>query len=461
MTAAAGHDMSLNTKEYTQARVFLNPRAAIRGGHFWGYIMGAMGLGGCHAEPIDLRDDPISYIESASYRKGIVKRDLREQSSSYARDRFHYYGSDFAMWDRLPEWDPPSRPLYTEDHAQFVAGTPPVDLGEAHSLVPAHMPESQEEWIALGKKVFFSYPIREDQVATSLVTLEGGLEATGFIVQDDAFVGLRLFENSEGGVSVATTCAQCHGGLDPDGVVTGVVANKNMDIGAARLLVQGLTPGDLPAETETTDIVDLDRLGPGRADVQNDGLFNPFAFPDLGGIVDMPLLHHNANWTHSGVATMAVRCETLFITASRSQHRIPRVLAWALAEYYYSLPAPAPVLSVEDAGSDYAVGAQIFETQGCSGCHVPPLYSSDQPIAVAQIGTDPLATQNGVRGSGWYRIPSLRGVGRTAPYLHHGVVPSLDEFFHPDRPLEIPGHEFGLNLSIEERHALITFLKTL
>lgn len=415
----------------------------------------------CAPEPIDLRDNPISYIESAAYRNGIVNRDLREKESSYAYERLHHYGAYDAEWDLLPEWDPPSRVFLHQDHMDFVAGNPPMNLSNAHSLVPERIPQTREEWIALGEKVFFAYPLREDQIATSLVTLEGALDATGFIQQDDSYIGLRLFEHPEGGVSVGVTCSQCHGGLNPDGTVTGVLANKNMDIGASRLLVQGLTPGEIPSETETTAIIDLDRLGPGRADVQQDGLFNPFAFPDLGGIADMPLLHHNANWTHTGVATLAVRCETLFITASGKKHRIPRVLSWALAEYYYSLSPPEPRLSVEEAGEDRWVGQAIFEEQGCIGCHVPPLYTSELPVAAELIGTDPLATQNAVRGSGVYRIPSLRGVGRTAPYLHHGVVPSLEDFFLPDRIIDIPGHEFGLDLSEEERRALITFLYTL
>ncbi len=223
----------------------------------------------------------------------------------------------------------------------------------------------------------------------------------------------------------------------------------------------GLTPGELPPELESTAEGDLDRLGPGRGDVQPDGTFNPFAFPDLGGIADMPLLHHNANWSHRGIATMAVRCETLFITASGRRHRIPRVLSWALAEYYHSLPPPPPEFSGSDIPEGAARGEELFDSEGCADCHVPPLYSSDQPIAASQVGTDSAATDSRVRGTGSYRIPSLRGVAWTGPYLHHGVIESLEDMLDSARLTEHPGHEFGQDLPAQDKEDLIAFLRTL
>ena len=49
--------------------------------------------------------------------------------------------------------------------------------------------------------------------------------------------------------------------------------------------------------------------------------------------------------------------------------------------------------------------------------------------------------------------------GRTAPYLHHGAVPSLEVMFDPAR--EEPGHEFGLDLSESDRQALLAFLESI
>ena len=423
-------------------------------------MFGTTPLLGCLPPPEDLSDNPLAYIESAPYRRGVLQRDLRETTSSYARERLANYGAELAPWNLLPEWDPPSRPLRPEDHAAFVARTPPAELGEeASTLEPDLVPETTEEWVALGRRVFFEYPLRLDPVVSALVTLEGALEQTGFFLDDGAFVGLRLIEPSPGDVSVSVTCAQCHAGQGPDGELTASLANKTMNVGAIQLLAQGLTPGALPPELDSTAQADLDRLGPGRGDVQADGHFNPFAFPDLGGLGDLPLLHHNANWQHTGVATLAIRCETLFITSSGRRHRIPRVLSWALAEFYRSLPPPPPPITAKTAEVEW--GQELFDDAGCSGCHVPPLFTSDDPIPVDLIGTDPLATESSVRGTGFYRVPSLRGVAATAPYLHHGAIPDLERFLDPARLDETPGHEFGLDLDGDERTALISFLRSL
>jgi len=416
----------------------------------------------CNPIPEDLSDNPESYINSAPYRRGILERDLRETSSAYAQDRLNSYGRDGLPWDLLPEWDPPSRPVRPADLEVFVAGDFPEWGDEAaEGLAPDLLPSSQTEWIALGRRVFFEYPLRVDSVSGALVQIEDALNQTGFIQQDGAFIGLRLLKKNSGDLAVGNTCAQCHGGRDPDGLVTGSLSNKDMDVGATLLLTRGLTPGQLPPELESTAVGDLDRLGAGRGDVQSDGVFNPFAFPDLGGIADMPSLHNNANWTQGGVATMAVRCETLFITSSGRRHRIPRVLAWALAEYYHSLPPPPPGLSGDDVPEEAARGAEVFTEEGCDGCHIPPHYSSSEPIPASQVGTDSAATDSRVRGTGLYRVPSLRGVAWTAPYLHHGVVLTLEDMLDPARLDEDPGHEFGQELEPSDKEALIAFLGTL
>jgi hypothetical protein len=93
------------------------------------------------------------------------------------------------------------------------------------------------------------------------------------------------------------------------------------------------------------------------------------------------------------------------------------------------------------------------------------------------VGTDPglaLATR---KGTGYYKVPSLKGVWYRGHYLHDGSAGSLEEMFDPDRlqPLHVPGgwlppgektraikgHEFGLKLTPSEREALLAFLRTL
>jgi hypothetical protein len=72
-------------------------------------------------------------------------------------------------------------------------------------------------------------------------------------------------------------------------------------------------------------------------------------------------------------------------------------------------------------------GQRIFQQQGCAGCHIPPLYTNNRltPAAGFQVpeelrktdqildisvGTDPTLAMRTRRGTGFYKVPSLRGV---------------------------------------------------
>jgi Zn-dependent membrane protease YugP len=81
------------------------------------------------------------------------------------------------------------------------------------------------------------------------------------------------------------------------------------------------------------------------------------------------------------------------------------------------------------------------------------------------------------RGTGFYKVPSLRGVWYRGPFEHNGSVAALEDWFDPKRLLDdyvptgwkgynvetraVKGHEFGLHLAAQDKKALIAFLKTL
>ena len=161
---------------------------------------------------------------------------------------------------------------------------------------------------------------------------------------------------------------------------------------------------------------------------------------------------------------------------------------YALALYIYSLKPPRNPNVVDERARQ---GQRIFQQQGCGGCHTPPLYTNNKltpargfevpedlrksdDIMDVCVGTDPtLATQTR-RGTGFYKVPSLRGVWYRNGFGHNGQADTLEEWFDPARlkedyvakgfhlgPGAIKGHEFGLKLEAEERRALIAFLKTL
>jgi hypothetical protein len=165
---------------------------------------------------------------------------------------------------------------------------------------------------------------------------------------------------------------------------------------------------------------------------------------------------------------------------------------YAIGVYLMSLKPPknpdtAPAALIER-------GRQVFARGTCITCHVPPNYTSgkltlaqgsipttDHPnrldIVNTSVGTDPGLATKTRKGTGFYKIPSLRGVWYRPLLLHDGSVASLEEMFDPDRlksdhvpggwigpgltQRAIPGHPFGLGVNAEEKAALLAFLRSL
>lgn len=93
------------------------------------------------------------------------------------------------------------------------------------------------------------------------------------------------------------------------------------------------------------------------------------------------------------------------------------------------------------------------------------------------VETDPGLALDTRKGTGFYKIPSLRGVWDRPFLLHDGSLTSLEQMFDPARldpqyqprgwnPPDIktravPGHRFGLSLAPDDKSALLAFLRTL
>ena len=93
------------------------------------------------------------------------------------------------------------------------------------------------------------------------------------------------------------------------------------------------------------------------------------------------------------------------------------------------------------------------------------------------MGTDPRYALQTHKGTGYYKVPSLKGAWYRGPFGHNGSVATLEDWFDPARLHDdyvptgykghdgkirsVKGHEFGLNLPPPIRQALIAFLKTL
>jgi len=164
---------------------------------------------------------------------------------------------------------------------------------------------------------------------------------------------------------------------------------------------------------------------------------------------------------------------------------------YALGLYIYSLQPP-PNPNKFDALAQR--GQKIFERESCVMCHTPPLYTNNKltpaegfnvpedhlkkyDILPISVGTDPNLALNTRRGTGYYKVPSLKGVWYRSMFGHSGWCATLEDWFDPRRTRDdyvptgfkpygsktyaVKGHPFGLGLSEGDRKALIAFLKTL
>jgi hypothetical protein len=237
----------------------------------------------------------------------------------------------------------------------------------------------------------------------------------------------------------------------------------------------------------------------------NGSLFYPAKAPDLIGIRGRKYLDATATHLHRGIgdlmryAALVSYAEAVdfgpyhFLPAGahRLQVRVPDEALYALALYIYSLQPPKSPNPFDEKAK---AGQKIFVRQGCAGCHTPPLYTNnkltlaegftapeDKPVSLdvlpISVGTDPGLALRTRKGTGYYKVPSLKGVWYRGHYLHDGTVASLEEMFDPDRlrnthvpggwsppgvkARAIKGHEFGLKVTALEREQLIAFLRTL
>jgi hypothetical protein len=161
---------------------------------------------------------------------------------------------------------------------------------------------------------------------------------------------------------------------------------------------------------------------------------------------------------------------------------------YALAVFLYSLRPPS---NPNQPNALTAAGKKVFQREGCAVCHTPPFYtnnkrtpvlgyrssSEEKDVVDICVGTDPTLAMRSRRGTGYYKVPSLKGVWYRGPFEHSGSVATLEDWFDSKRlrsdyaptgfkgysvtHRSVPGHPFGLNLSDNDKDALLAFLKTL
>jgi len=111
----------------------------------------------------------------------------------------------------------------------------------------------------------------------------------------------------------------------------------------------------------------------------------------------------------------------------------------------------------------------FFESALCGTCHNGVDFNSSWG---KNIGLDLEYTDEGA-GSGFFKVPTLRNIALTAPYMHDGRFSTLEEVVehynsgvndHPNLSWQLSDENknpIRLNLSTDDKEALVAFLHTL
>ena len=126
--------------------------------------------------------------------------------------------------------------------------------------------------------------------------------------------------------------------------------------------------------------------------------------------------------------------------------------------------------------AEQQAGLQIFRGKGnCTACHVGPNFT-DEKLHNTGVAWRPSSASTGSgqagafadegAGNGTFKTPTLREVAHTAPYMHDGSIPTLEEVvdFYDNGGRSNPNIDpeiHPLHLSVEEKQALVAFLNSL
>jgi mono/diheme cytochrome c family protein len=438
-----------------------------------------------------------------------------------------YYATPDAEWVRTyPVYFPGREP---EGYWDMLRAKKPEPL-----ITPGA--RTSRDWITDGQRVFEEMDVpgfRSTDPALIAIarSLDEFSKRGGHAQKDGTVVSLRWVPTAKGLALSIPDCATCHTRIMPDGsLLRGAPFNDPADAVLGELVTRGTTvfyPGesvatinwrsfgvpwlsnDIHARLKTMPDQESGELfasaPPGTFARFNGSPYFITKAPDLIGISDRTFIDHTATHRLRGpedvmrYAALVSCCDPAdfgthhMLTPSQEKplYKLPDDLAFALTQYIYSLEPP-PNPNSKDARA--AAGQRVFTREGCATCHTPPLYTnnkltlatgftppSNHPLAAdimpISVGTDPNLALRTRKGTGFYKVPSLKGVWYRGLYNHDGSVASLEEWLDPARLRDdfvpsgfkgykvssraVPGHRFGLNLSADDKTALIAFLRTL
>ncbi|SDH08324.1 cytochrome c peroxidase [Dyadobacter soli] len=169
------------------------------------------------------------------------------------------------------------------------------------------------------------------------------------------------------------------------------------------------------------------------------------------------------------------------ITADRMMQALSQfmmTMVSATSRYDYFLRGDASAMTAQEKD-----GLSIFK-QKCASCHAGELFTDQKfrnnglvPNRINDQGRYTITLNADDRLK--FKVPSLRNVGLTAPYMHDGRFTTLEQVldhYDNDKPgnkdsifvsptldplLNVAGQKRGINLTAAEKQSIIAFLRTL
>lgn len=275
--------------------------------------------------------------------------------------------------------------------------------------------------------------------------------------QQKVDLGRLLFHDARLSKDGTLSCASCHNpktGGTIEGVITSVsgASGKTVPINIPSVLNSGL---------------DTLQFWNGRADTLEAQADGPLENPDEMG----------ANWPDvlaylNGDPVYKPLFAKIYGGAAERPH-----VEQAMAEYERSLLTPDGPFDRYLNGDEAAVSAQVkqgyakFKEFGCAACHAGPnlggstfmtmneQYFTDRGTPVIDQDLGRFTVTEDEADKFMFRVPPLRNVAVTGPYLHDGQAKTLEEAVEIMARYQL-GMEEG-ELKAEDRDAIVAFLMSL
>ncbi|MGQ0561961.1 MAG: c-type cytochrome [Gemmatimonadota bacterium] len=284
----------------------------------------------------------------------------------------------------------------------------------------------------------------------------------------NAVVGVKGTVETIGGqdrlTRVGITCALCHSTVD-NSFAPGIGkrldghANRSLNVGA----IVALSPA-IPASLRQI----LNSWGPGKYDprINFDNMNTPIVIPPAFGLRNVAKETFTAegpvSYWNAYVAVTQMHGQGSFadsrlgVSFVRSPDLVTSKLP-ALAEYQFSLDAPAPPPGSFDLAAAER-GKAVFNGAGrCATCHEPNSSFTDinRGILHAPSETGMSAAYAERTTQKKYRTTPLKGLWQHPPYFHDGSAPDVEAVVaHYDRTL-------NLRLTAQQKADLAQYLKSL